>query len=132
MQSLSRGSDGAGKGLIGRSMAVGARAAAGTPCAGQTLAISCSGEVESARGRTAEALAGFIGTGTSRGHGRGSARHGARGFERWACSGEFRARRTRGGVLLPLFKSLMRSQTCESWQKSDADLFLAPMAISCM
>jgi hypothetical protein len=42
---------------------VGAQVAAGTPCAGQTPAISCSGEVESARGRTAEALASFIGAG---------------------------------------------------------------------
>jgi hypothetical protein len=41
--------------------------------------ISCSGEVESARGSTAEALAGFIGAGASRGHGRGLARRGARG-----------------------------------------------------
>jgi hypothetical protein len=81
-------------------------------------------------GRTAEALAGFIGAG--RGHGRGLARREARGFGRWACSSSFRARRTRGGVLLPMFKSLLRSQTCESWQKSGADLFLAPMAISCM
>jgi hypothetical protein len=64
------------------------------------------------RGRTAEALAGFIGTG--RGHGRGLARRGARGVGSWACSGEFRARRTRGGVLLPMFKSLLRLQTCES------------------
>jgi hypothetical protein len=40
-----------------------ARAAAGTPCVGQTPAISCSGEVERARGRTAEALVGFIGAG---------------------------------------------------------------------
>jgi hypothetical protein len=49
-----------------------------------------------------------------------------------ACYGARRARRTRGGVLLPMFKSLLRSHTCESWQKSGADLFLAPMAISCM
>jgi hypothetical protein len=49
----------------------GARAAAGTPCAGQIPAISCSSEVESARGRTAEALAGFIGSGV--GNGTGSA-----------------------------------------------------------
>jgi hypothetical protein len=119
-------------GSVGRSTAVGARAAAGTPCAGQTPAISCSGEVESARGRTAEALAGFIGAGAGRGHGRGLARRGAHGIGRWACSGEFSARRTRGGVLLPMFKSLLRSQTCESWQKSGADLFLAPRAVSCM
>jgi hypothetical protein len=56
---------------------------------------------------------------------------GARGRAR-ACSGAPRTRRTRGGVHLPVFKSLLRSQTCESWQKSGADLFLAPMAISCM
>jgi hypothetical protein len=73
-------------------MVAGARAAAGTPCAEQTPAISCSGEVESARGHTAEALAGFIGTGAGRGHGRGLARCGARGVVRWACSGAFSAR----------------------------------------
>jgi hypothetical protein len=56
---------------------------------------------------------------------------GARGRAR-ACSGMRRARRTRGGVLLPMFKSLLRLHTCESWQKSGADLFMAPMAISCM
>jgi hypothetical protein len=60
-----------------------------------------------------------------------SAARGARGRAR-ACSGARRARRTRGGVLLPMFNSLLRSNTCESWQKSGADLFLAPMAISCM
>jgi hypothetical protein len=48
---------------------VGARAAAGTLCGGQTSAISCSGEVESARGRTVEALASFIGAGMGNGTG---------------------------------------------------------------
>jgi hypothetical protein len=110
----------------------GDRAAAGTPCAGQTPVISFFDEVESARGNTAEAFAGFIGAGTGRGHGRGLARCGARGVGRWACSGAFRARRTRGGVLLPMFNSSPRSQTCESWQKSGAGLLLAPRAISCM
>jgi hypothetical protein len=56
----------------------GARAAPGTPCAGQTPAVSCSDEVESARGSTVEALAVFIGAGAGRGHGHGSTR-GARG-----------------------------------------------------
>jgi hypothetical protein len=42
---------------------VGARAAAGTPCARQTPAIPCSGEVESAWGSMVEALACFIGAG---------------------------------------------------------------------
>jgi hypothetical protein len=53
-------------------MVAGARAAAGTSCVGQTPAISCSSEVESARWCTIEALAGFIGAG--RGHERGLAR----------------------------------------------------------
>jgi hypothetical protein len=43
-----------------------------------TPVISCSGEVKSARGRTDEALASFIGAGVGRGHGHGLAR-GARG-----------------------------------------------------
>jgi hypothetical protein len=41
----------------------GDRAAAGTPSAG---VISCSGEVESARGSTVEASVGFIGAGAGR------------------------------------------------------------------
>jgi hypothetical protein len=109
---------------------VGARAAAGTPCAGQTSVILRSGEVESERGRNVEASAGFIGTGA--GSGTGLARRRARGVRRRACSSKVRARRTRGGVFLPLFKSLLRLQTCESWQKSCADLFLAPRDVFCM
>jgi hypothetical protein len=48
---------------------VGARAAAGTPCVGQTPVILCSGEVESERGRTVEASTGFIGLGAGSGTG---------------------------------------------------------------
>jgi hypothetical protein len=48
-----------------------------------------------------EALAGFICAGT--GSGTGLARRGVRGAERRACSGEVRARRTRGGLFLPMF-----------------------------
>jgi hypothetical protein len=110
----------------------GDRAAAGTPSTGQTPVISCSGEVESARGSTAEASAGFIDAGAGRRHVHGLALRGARGVGRWACSGAFRARRTRGGVLLPMFNSSPRSQTCESWQKSGVGLLLAPRAVSCM
>jgi hypothetical protein len=117
---------------LGWSTVAGDRAAASTPSAGQTPVISCSGEVESARGSTAEALAGFIGAGAGRGHERGLVRRGARGVGRWACSGAFRARRTRGDVLLPMFNSSLRSQTCESWQKSGAGLLLAPRVVSCM
>jgi hypothetical protein len=67
MHSLFRGSDGAGKGSVGRSTVVGAWAAAGTLCAGQTPMILRSGEVESERGRTVEALASFIGAGVGNG-----------------------------------------------------------------
>jgi hypothetical protein len=101
--------DGVGDGSAGWSTVAGDRAAAGTPSAGQAPVISCSGEVESARGSTAEASAGFIGTGAGRGHGRGLARRGVRGVGRWACSGAFRVRRTRGGVLLSMFNSSPRS-----------------------
>jgi hypothetical protein len=62
------------KGSVGRSMVVGSRAAAGTSCAGQTPVILHSGEVESGRGRTVEASAGFIGAGV--GNGTGLAWHG--------------------------------------------------------
>jgi hypothetical protein len=46
---------------------VDSRAAAGTPCAGQTLVILRSGEVESERRRTVQASAGFIGAGAGSG-----------------------------------------------------------------
>jgi hypothetical protein len=132
MHGLLRGSDAAGRGSAGRSTVVGDRVAAGTPFAGQTPVISGSSEVESTRGSTVEASVGFIGVGASRRHGHGLARRRARGVGRWACSGAFRARRTRGSVLLPLFNSSPRSQACESWQKSGACLLLAPRAVSCM
>jgi hypothetical protein len=132
MHSLFRGSGVAGKGSAGRSMVAGDRVAAGTPFAAQMPVISSSGEVESTRGSTVEASVGFIGAGASRRHGRGSARRGACGVGRWACSCALRVRRTRGSVLLPLFNSSPRSQTCESWQKSGAGLLLAPRAVSCM
>jgi hypothetical protein len=108
------------------------RAAAGTPSAGETPVISGSGEVESARESTVEASVGFIDAGAGRRHGRSLARRGVHGVGRWACSGVFRARRTHESVLLPLFNSSPRSQTCESWQKSGAGLLLAPRAVSCM
>jgi hypothetical protein len=91
---------------------VGARAAAGMLCAGQTPVILCSGEVESERGRTVEALAGFIGTSAGRGtglarrgqgHGFGSARRGACGAERQGMLWRARTRRTRGCLFLPVF-----------------------------
>jgi hypothetical protein len=64
--------------IQGVTTVAGDRAAAGTPSTGQAPVISCSSEVESARGSTAETSAGFIGTGVGRIHGRGMAR-GTRG-----------------------------------------------------
>jgi hypothetical protein len=59
---------------------VGARAAAGTPCAGQTPVILHSSEVESEPGHKVEASAGFIGAGAGSGTGlawRGAGRAGS-------------------------------------------------------
>jgi F0F1-type ATP synthase membrane subunit c/vacuolar-type H+-ATPase subunit K len=73
-----------------------------------------SGEVESKRGRTVEASLGFIGAGA--GVGMGLSWCGAARAEpsAGACSGVARARRTRGGVILPTFLRLLSTQTCES------------------
>jgi hypothetical protein len=111
-------------------MVVGSRVATGTPCAEQSPMNWRSCEVESERGCTVEASAGFIGAGG----GMSSAWRGAvrAGSSAGACSGNARARRTRGCLFLPLFKRLQRSQACESCHESCADLFLAPMAISYM
>jgi hypothetical protein len=63
--------------------------------------IWCSGEVKSERGRTVEGSAGFIGASGGMGLAwRGEVRAGS---STGACSGNARARRTRGCVILPLF-----------------------------
>ena len=77
------------EGWSGRSMVVGARAAAGTPCAERSPVNLCSVGAESERGCTVKAEVGFIGAGV--GAGSGIARRGARGAERrgvlWHCQG---------------------------------------------
>jgi hypothetical protein len=55
VHSLLLGLDGVGKGSAGRSTVAGARVAVGTPCTGQTLVVSGSGEVERARRSTVNA-----------------------------------------------------------------------------
>jgi hypothetical protein len=92
---------------------VGSRPAVGTPCAERSPVNLRSGGVESERGRTVEALVGFIGAGA--GVGMGLAWHGAvrAGSSAGACSGVARARRTRGCVILPKFMRLLSTQTCE-------------------
>jgi hypothetical protein len=74
-------------GRSGRSMVVGARAAAGTPCAERTPTILCLGGAESERGCTVKALAGFIGVGVGVGAGSGVARRGRARPSAGACSG---------------------------------------------
>jgi hypothetical protein len=110
MHGLLRGSGVAGKGSAGRSMVAGDRVAAGTPFAGQTSVISGSGEVERARRSTVDVSGGFIGAGTGNGIGSTLARRGARGGARRACSGELRARRTCGSLLLFVFYPLLSGQ----------------------
>jgi hypothetical protein len=113
MHSLLRGLDGVGKGSIGRSTVAGARVAAGKPCTGKKPVVSGSGEVERARRSTVEVPGCFIGAGTGNGAGLALARHRARGGARRACSGELRARRTRGCLLLPLFFPLLSGQNVQ-------------------
>jgi hypothetical protein len=82
-------------------MVVGARAAAGTPCAERTPAILRLGGAESERGRTVKASVGFIGAGM--GAGLGVAWRGRAGPSTRACSGIARAGRTRVRFFLPEF-----------------------------
>jgi hypothetical protein len=98
---------------------------------GQTPVSLGSGEVERVRRGTIKVPGRFIGAGAGHGAGLALVRRGAREVGRGRALAR-RTRRTRGGVHLPVFKSLLRSQTCESWQKIGAYLFLAPMTISCM
>jgi hypothetical protein len=109
---------------------VGSWAAAGTPCAERLPVNLCSDGVESERGYTVKASVGFIGAGAGAGTGTGSClvRRGARGAERRGVLWRARTCRTRGRLLLPLFKRLQGSQTCESRQGSCANIFLAPRA----
>jgi hypothetical protein len=72
--------------------------------------IWCSGEVERARRSTVDVSGGFIGAGTGNGDGSALARRGAHGGARRACSGELRARRTRGSLFLFLFYPLLSGQ----------------------
>jgi hypothetical protein len=100
----------AGKGSAGRSTVAGDRVAAGTPFAGQMSVISGSGEVERARRSTVDVYGGFIGVGVGNGAGSALARRGARRGARRACSGELKARRTRGSLLLFVFYPLLSGQ----------------------
>jgi hypothetical protein len=77
---------------------------------GQTTTSLPSVRFERARKSVVDAWGGFIGAGA--GHGVGwpfGATRGTRGRAR-ACSGELRARRTRGSLLLPVFFPLLSGQ----------------------
>jgi hypothetical protein len=110
MHGLLRGSGAVGKGSSGWSTVAGDRVAAGTPFAGQTPVISGSGEVEHARRSTVDVSRGFIGAGAGNGASPSLVRRGAHGGTRRACSGELRARRTRGSLLLFVFYPLLSGQ----------------------
>jgi hypothetical protein len=72
--------------------------------------IWCFGEVERARRSMVEVPGGFIGAGAGNGAGSALVRRGAHGGGRRACSGELRAHRTRGSLLLFLFYPLLSGQ----------------------
>jgi hypothetical protein len=90
---------------------VGSRAAAGTPCVERSPVNLRSGGVESEQGCTVKASVGFIGAGAGTGTVSCMAWCGARGAERRGVLWRARTRRTRGCLLLPLFKRLQGSQT---------------------
>jgi hypothetical protein len=77
---------------------------------GQTPVVLGSDEVERVRRGTVEVPGGFIGAGVGNGTDSALARRGARGGACRACSGELRASRTRGSLLLPLFFPLLSGQ----------------------
>jgi hypothetical protein len=97
----------AGKGSVGRSTVAGGSGGRGDAVHGQTPVVLGSGEVERMRRGTVEVPGCFIGAGAGHGAGLALAR---RGGARRACSGELRARRTRGSLLLPLFFPLLSGQ----------------------
>jgi hypothetical protein len=84
------------EGGSGRSTVVGARAAAGTPCAERSPVNLHTGEAESERGCTVKAGVSFIGTGAGSGAARAEP-------SAEACSGIARARRTLGCFFLSEF-----------------------------
>jgi hypothetical protein len=80
--SLLRGSDGVGKGSVGRSTVVGGSGGRGHAVHGQTPAGLGSGEVERVQRGTVEVPGGFIGAGAGHGTGLALARRGERGGAR--------------------------------------------------
>ena len=80
--SLLRGSDGVGKGSVGRSTVAGGSGGRGHAVHGQTPVGLGSGEVERVRRGTVEVPGGFIGAGAGHGTGLALARRGARGGAR--------------------------------------------------
>ena len=78
MLSLLRGSDGVGKGLVGRSTVAGRSGSRGHAVHGQTPVSLDSGEVERARRGTVKVTRRFVGAGAGHGVGWSLARRGAR------------------------------------------------------
>jgi hypothetical protein len=76
--SLLRGSDGVGKGSVGRSMVAGGSGGRGHAVHGQTPVVLGSGEVKRVRRGTVKVPGGFIGAGAGHGAGWALARHWAR------------------------------------------------------
>jgi hypothetical protein len=82
VHSLLRGSDGVGKGSVGRSTVAGGLGGRGHAVHGQTLVGLGSGEVERVRRGTVKVPGGFIGAGAGHSADLALARRGARGGAR--------------------------------------------------
>jgi hypothetical protein len=82
VHSLLRGSDGVGKGSVGRSTVAGGSGGRGHAVHGQTPVGLGSGEVERVRRGMVKVPGGFIGVGAGHGAGLALARRGARGGAR--------------------------------------------------
>jgi hypothetical protein len=109
MHCLLRESDAAGGGSAGRSTVAGDRVAAARRARGNAgdLVLRWGRARAEEYGRR---LWGFIGVGAGNGTDSALARRGARGGARRACSGELRARQTRGSLFLFLFYPLLSGQ----------------------
>jgi hypothetical protein len=129
VHSLLRGLDGVGRGSAGWSTVAGDRAAAGTPCMGQTPVVSGSGEVERVRRSTVEVPGGFIGMGAGNGAGSALERRGAHGgVHRGVLWRAQSASNTWLFASAPVLPSAERSKRMNLALRPVRDLFPAPRA----
>jgi hypothetical protein len=123
--SLLRGSDGVGKGSVGRSMVAGGSGGRGHAVHGQTPMGLGSGEVERVRRGMVEVPGGFIGAGAGHGAGLALARRGARGGVLWRAQSASNTWLFASACVLP---SAERPKRMNLALEPVRDLFPAPRA----